>query len=71
MEHHNYTISTEDGKLIGASNNWSDVVRKGTVIVMSVIVALRQEHAWRQRNACPRCGETDAGVMPDGGWVQW
>ena len=71
MEHHNYTISTEDGKLIGVSNNWSDVVRKGTVIVMSVIVALRQEHARGQSSACPRCGETDVGVMPDGEWMQW
>ena len=53
VERHDYRISTKDGRLIGESNNWSDVVRQGTVIIMSVIVALRDEHAWRQRNACP------------------
>ena len=71
---HDYSISTEDGKFVAGSNNWGAVMKKGTVVVMSMIVkkvALEQEHARRQRNACPRCYETHAGVMPDDGWLQW
>jgi len=74
VERHEYRISTKDGNSLVASNNWGAMVKKGTVIVMSVIVekvALQQEHARRQRNACPRCYETPVGVMPDGGWLQW
>ena len=74
VEQREYSISTKDGNSIVASNNWGDIVKKGTVVVMSVIVkkvALRQEHASRQRNVCPRCYETPVGVMPDDGWLQW
>ena len=50
-------------------------MKKGTVIVMSMIVkkvALQQECASRQRNACPRCYETRVGVIVlDDGWQEW
>lgn len=67
-------ISTEDGKLTVASNDWGAVVKKGTVIVMSMIVkkvALQGKRASCQRKACPRCYETHVGVMQDCGWLQW
>jgi hypothetical protein len=69
-----YSISSEDGKLLLGSDNWGSVVRKGTVLVMSMVVkkvALEQEGARRQRNTCPDCYETELGVMPDKGWFQW
>jgi hypothetical protein len=71
---HHYSISTEDGRSLVQSGNWGSVVKKGTVLVMSMIVekaALPQESVWRQRNRCPNCYETDLGVMPDNGWFQW
>ena len=74
VERHDYSISTEDGKSTVTSNNWGAIVKKGTVIVMSMIVkkvALERERASRQRNTCPRCYETRVGVMMDDGWLQW
>jgi hypothetical protein len=53
------------------SNNWGAVVKKGTVLVMSMIVKVPLKQKERQMNVCPRCGETDVGVMPDDGWLQW
>ena len=50
------------------------VVKKGTVLVMSMIVeklALDEGKDRPQRNACPHCNETDVGVMADEGWLQW
>ncbi|KAF9471229.1 hypothetical protein BDN70DRAFT_888376 [Pholiota conissans] len=73
IQRHNYSISTEDGKSIAMPDNWGAVVKKGRVIVMSVIVkkvGLKQKHANRQRNACPHCYETRNGVMPNDGWLQ-
>jgi len=57
-----------------ASNNWGAVVKKGTIIVMSMIlkkVELDGEWASRQRKVCPRCYETHVGVMQDYGWLRW
>ena len=73
VERRDYSISTKDGKSMVVSNNWEAIVKKGTVIVMSMIVkvALEQERTRHQRNACPRCYETDVGVMRDDGWLQW
>jgi hypothetical protein len=51
------------------SNNWGAVVKKGMVLVMSMIVKVALEEKERQMKACPRCNETD--VMPDDGWLQW
>jgi ribosomal protein S14 len=73
VERHDYSISTEDGRSLVQSGNWGSVVKKGTVLVMSMIVkkvALQPEDAGRQRNRCPRCYETDIGVMWDDGWLQ-
>lgn len=74
VERQDYSISTEDGNSMIAANNWGDFVKKGGVIVMSMIVkkvALRTEYSRRQRNACPRCYETSVGVMRDDGWLKW
>ena len=68
-----YNISTNDGKLLVQANNWNLVVKKGTVLVMSMIVekALDKGKTWAQRNTCPHCYETDLGVMIDEGWLRW
>lgn len=68
-----YSISSEDGKLLLGSDNWGSVVRKGTVLVMSMVVkkVALEQGARRQRNTCPDCYETELGVMPDKGWSQW
>jgi len=74
VERYDYSISTEDGKRMVAPNNWGAVVKKGTVIVMGMIlkkVVLDGERASRQRKVCPRCYETRVGVMQDDGWLQW
>ena len=68
VQNHKYNISTKDGKSLVHANNWSSIVKKGTVLVMCMIVeklALDQEH--RNRNTCPHCDETDLGVMADEG----
>ncbi|KDR66042.1 hypothetical protein GALMADRAFT_259871 [Galerina marginata CBS 339.88] len=73
VERYDYSISTEDGKVMLASNNWGAVVKKGTVIIMNMIlrkVRVQQELVNRQKNACPHCYETRVGVMPDDGWLQ-
>jgi len=70
VEGHHYSISTEDGRLSVRSSNWSSVIKKGIVLVMSMIVtkaALGGEGARRQRNTCPCCYNTELGVMPDEG----
>ena len=73
VERYDYSISTKDGKSMVASNNWGAIVKKETVIVMSMIVkvSVKQERARHQKNTCPRCDETDVGVMRDDGWLQW
>ena len=75
VERHDYKIATEDGRSLVQSNNWGSVVKKGTVLVMSMTVkkvALKNEkHAQRQRNVCPHCYETQIGVMADEGWLKW
>ena len=74
IERGDYSIATEDGRSLVHSNNWDEVVKKGTVLVMSMIVkkvALRQKYTQRQGQVCPRCYDTQIGVMPDGGWLQW
>ena len=75
VERHDYRIATEDGRSPVQSNNWGSVVKKGTVLVMSMIVkkvALDDEkYARRQRNVCPHCYETQIGVMPDEAWLKW
>ena len=74
VERHDYSISTEDGRSLVQYSNWGSLVKKGTVLVMSMIVqkaALEQDGARRQRSVCPNCYETNLGVMPDDGWFQW
>ena len=72
VERHDYSISTEDGRSLVQSSNWDSLVKKGTVLVMSMIVeaALEKEDVRRQ-STCPNCSETNLGVMPDRGWFQW
>ena len=38
VQNHKYNISTKDGKSLVQANNWSLVVKKGRVLVMSMIV---------------------------------
>ena len=74
VERHAYSITTEDGRSLVESYNWGSLVKKGTVVVMSMIIekaALDQERVWRQRSKCPNCYETNLGVMPDDGWLRW
>ena len=74
VKDHKYNISTKDGKLLVRANNWSLIVKKGTVLVMSMIVekaALDEGMARAQRNTCPHCYQTDLGVMEDEGWLHW
>ena len=68
-----YNISTKDGKLLVQADNWGLVVKKGTVLVMSMIVEkLALDKGKRdQRNTCPHCYKTDLGVMEDEGWLHW
>ena len=74
VERHDYSISTEDGRSLVQSSNWGSLVKKGTVLVMSMIVKkaeLEQDAARRQRSTCPNCYNTNLGVMPDDGWFKW
>ena len=74
VKSHKYNISTKDGKSLVQANNWGLIVKKGTVLVMSMIVeklALEEGKARAQTNACPHCNETDLGVMADEGWLHW
>jgi hypothetical protein len=66
---HKYNISTKDGKSLAQPYNWSSVVKKGTVLVMSMIVEMLEEG--KARDICPHCNETDLGVMADEGWLRW
>ena len=71
---HKYRISTKDGNSLVRANNWGLVVKKGTELVMSMImekVALDKGKTRMQRNTCPYCYKTDLGVMADEGWLQW
>ena len=73
MQNHDYIISTENGKSVVSSDNWSSFVKKGTVLTMSMVlrkVALSNTIA-QQRKVCPWCYQTKIGVMPDDGWLQW
>jgi hypothetical protein len=61
VKNHRYKISTKDGNSLVQANNWDLVVKKGTELVMSMIVkklALYEEEAQAQRNVCPHCNET-------------
>ena len=74
VKDHKYNISTKDGKSLVQADNWDLVVKKGTVLVMSMIVeklALVKGKARAQWNTCPHCNETDLGVMADEGWLHW
>ena len=74
---HEYDISTKDGNSLDSlveGNDWSSVVKPGTVLVMSMIVekvALDEGTHRSQRNTCPHCYKTHLGVMEDEGWLQW
>ena len=70
VENHKYIISTKDGKLSAEPDNWDLVVKKGTVLVMSMIMEKMIEIG-NARDTCPQCGETDLGVMADEGWLHW
>jgi len=73
VKDHKYVISTKDGRSLVQANNWGLVVKKGTEIVMSMIVekvALDDKGKARaQRNACPHCYKTHIGVIADEGWL--
>jgi hypothetical protein len=74
VKNHKYNISTKDGKALAQANNWGLLVKKGRVLVMSMIVekiAQDKGKARDQRNACPHCNETKLGVMEDEGWLRW
>jgi hypothetical protein len=74
VEDYKYNISTKDGHSLVQADNWSSVVKKGTVLIMSMIVeklALDEGEDRTQRNTCPHCNKTDLGVMADEGWLQW
>ena len=74
VENYKYNISTKDGKSLVQANNWSLVVKKGTVLVMSMIVekeAQDEGKARALRNTCPHCSKTEVGVIEDEGWLQW
>ena len=60
--------------MLAEANNWDLVVKKGTELVMSMImekVALDEGKARTQRNTCRHCYKTDFGVMADEGWAGW
>ena len=74
VKNYKYNISTRDGKSSVQANNWSLLVKKGTVLVMSMIVeklALDEGKDRTQRNTCPHCYKTHLGVIADEGWLQW
>ena len=74
VKNYKYNISTKDGKSLVRANNWGLVVKKGTVLVMSMIVEKLvpdEGKAQAQRSTCPHCYKTDLGVMPDEGWLHW
>jgi hypothetical protein len=74
VKRHKYNISSKDGRSLVQANNWDSVVKKGTVLVMSMIVrklALDKGKNLARRDACPNCHETDIGVMVDEGWLRW
>ena len=74
VKDHKYNISTKDGNSLVQANDWGSFVKKGTELVMSMIVekvALDKGKARAQRNTCPHCYKTNLGVMGDEGWLQW
>ena len=74
VKDYKYNISTEDGKSLDQVNDWSSVVKTGTVLLMSMVVekvALDEGKDRAQRNSCPHCYKTDLGVMEYQGWLQW
>ena len=74
VKRHKYIISTKDGKSLVQAKNWGSVVKKGTALVMSMIVErveLDEGKARAQRSTCPHCYKTDLGVMADEGWLCW
>jgi hypothetical protein len=74
VKNHKYNLSTKNGDSLVQADNWDLVVKKGTVLVMSMIVeklASDEREARAQRNTCPHCNETDLGMMTDEGWLQW
>ena len=73
VENLEYNFSTKDGKSLVQANNWGLVVKKGTVLVMSMIVeklAVDKGKARAQRNICPHLTKWTS-VMADEGWLQW
>ena len=75
VKNHKYNISTKNGESLVQAKNWRSVVKKGTVLIMSVLVekflAEGKDSDRAQRNTCPHCNKTDLGVMADEGWFQW
>jgi hypothetical protein len=74
VKDYKYNISSKDGKSLLQAKNWSLLMKKGRVIVMSMIMeklALDEKKVRAQRNACPHCYETELGVMEDEGWLHW
>ena len=72
VKDHKYNISTKNGDSLVRANNWRSVVKKGAVLVMSIVVEkLAEGKDLGQRNACPHCNKTNLGVMADEGWFQW
>jgi len=69
VKDHKYIISTKDGRSSAEPNNWGLVVKKGTVLVMSMTVEKTLKKG-KARDICPHCNETDVGVMADEGWLR-
>ena len=60
VKRHKYNISTKDGMLLVEAYNWSSIVKKGTVLVMCMIMeklALADGIDREHRNTCPHCNE--------------
>ena len=62
IERGDYSIATEDGRSVQC-NNWGSVVKKGTVLVMSIpkkVALMVEKDIWRRRNVCPLMSQAAA-----------
>ena len=79
VQNYEYIISSKDNKRQvrpwdHGQIEWSSIVKKGKVIVMSAVVKkvrLESKSAKLQKTTCPECYRREIGVMPDDGWFQW
>jgi hypothetical protein len=69
VEQRNYAVSTENGRSIISPDTYGSVVKRGTVVVMNMMVL--QERAASQKKICPGCHGAETGIMEDEGWLEW